>query len=601
MSEYDDVDGERRSDGEGDRRAPESPGQARARVHVRHWPAWIWIIPALAIFFAGYLIVRYGFFGGGDITVRFAEARGLDRYSPVRFRGAKVGTVQKITVDEDLKGVVVRISMDASMNHALRKNTRFWIVEPGLEGGGLGGILSGTYVAIAPGEGDELREFVGQEYAPVLAAPEAGKTVVLEATGAGSVSIGTPVLFRGIRVGRVLGTEYDARRGVTSIHVFVVQRFANDVRQSTRFWRAGGLNVSLAGGGLSMGGAGLSSLLASPLAFYTPEVMAGPPVGEGTKFELHDSENAAIAAADGPHLNYVTYFPGPLRGLTAGTPVQMKGVTVGHVREVRLRYVQENASLETPVMLEIDPRLLEFPVSNGTSRPELRAMVDGAMQRMVQKGMRASLATSLVLPGASAVNLDFVARPGTGRLVMSDPPIIPAAAAGDGLSGAMSAITDVANTIRSLPLAEIATDIRATSSRLRTIVNDPALESSLQRLDRSMAEVEKIAVTAGRNADPIVSNLRNAAESANRSARQVEGAVGKVTENIDPVVTSLRNAASSAEAAAKRAEQLMGSSQKQGYDIAELVRELTRAAEAVRALANYLQENPDAVIKGRRE
>ena len=64
---------------------------------------------------------------------------------------------------------------------------------------------------------------------------------------------------------------------------------------------------------------------------------------------------------------------------------------------------------------------------------------------------------------------------------------------------------------------------------------------------------------------------------------------------------SLRNAADSAAAAAQRAEQLMGTSQKQGYDIAELVRELTRAAEAVRALANYLTENPDAVIKGRRQ
>src|SRR5205085_3959391 len=125
-------------------------------------------------------VVRYGFFGGGDITVHFAEARGLDRYSPVKFRGAKVGTVQKITIDEKLQEVVVRISMDASMNHALTKGTRFWIVEPGLESGGLGGILGGTYVGIAPGEGEATREFVGQEYAPVLSAPEPGKIVKLE-------------------------------------------------------------------------------------------------------------------------------------------------------------------------------------------------------------------------------------------------------------------------------------------------------------------------------------------------------------------------------------------------------------------------------------
>lgn len=572
----------------------DEPGEqevAQAKVKSARWSPWVWVVPAIAILFVGWLVVRYGFFGGGDITVRFVEARGLDRYSPVRFRGAKVGTVQKITIDDELKEVVVRITMDASMSHALRKGTRFWIVEPGLEGGGLGGLLSGTYVAIAPGEGDETREFLGQEYPPVLAAPEAGKTLILEDRELGSVAVGSPVHYQGMRVGRVLGTEYDEKRGITAVHVFVVQRFAGYVRQSTRFYRAGGLSISLGGGGVSMGDASLSSLLSAPIAFYTPEVMAGAPVADGTRFELHDSRAAAIAAADGPHLTYLTYFPGPIRGLTPGTPVQMKGVQVGRVRDVQLRYVATNATLETPVTLEIDPRLLDFPVTDATTRTDLRVAMNDALGRLVQRGMRATLATSLVLPGASAVGLEIVAAPNTGRLVLThDPPIIPAAQGGDGLGDAMAAITDVANTIRSLPLQEIAGHLRSSAARLDTLINDPVLDQSLQRLNRSLAEIEKVAVTAGQNVDPIAKSLRNAAASAETTM-----------QNVDPIVQSLRNAAASAEAAAKRAEQLMGTSQKQNYDVAELIRELTRAAEAVRALANYLTENPDAVIKGRRE
>src|SRR4029078_8667187 len=134
-------------------------------VHVPKWSPWIWLVPALAIFFVGFLIVRYGFFCGRGLTVRsadargveryisvlFADARGLDRYSPVRYRGAKVGTVQKISIDDKTRSVVVRISLDAAMNYALRKGTRFWSVEPGLDSGGLGGLLGGTYVGIAPG------------------------------------------------------------------------------------------------------------------------------------------------------------------------------------------------------------------------------------------------------------------------------------------------------------------------------------------------------------------------------------------------------------------------------------------------------------------
>lgn len=558
-----------------------------ARVEIAKWNPWIWILPAIAIFFVGWLIVRYGF-GGGDITVRFAEARGLDRYSPVRFRGAKVGTVQKITIDDDLGEVVVRISMDSSMNHALRKGTRFWIVEPGLEGGGLGGLLSGTYVGIAPGpgEGDETREFAGQEYAPILTAPEAGKTFILEAHGLGSVAIGSPVQFQGMRVGRILGAEYDVKRGVTSVHAFVVSRFTDRVRQSTRFWRGGGLNLSLSGGGLSMGDTSLSSLITAPISFYTPEVLAGPPMGDGTRFQLFDSRAAAIAAADGPHLTYLTFFAGPVGGLAPGTPVRMKGVQVGRVRDVRLRYIASSASLQTPVTLEIDPRLLELQVGNTTTREELRRTMDGAMQGLVRKGMRATLATSLVLPGASGVSLETVAAPNTGRLVVeNNPPIIPAASAGSGVEGALAAVGDIANRIRNLPIEEIAGNLRSTSQRLNTLVNDPALDRSLRRLDSSLAEVEK-------NVGPIANSLR-------RTATSVEKAAATASENVGPIVESLRNSATAAEAAAKRAEQLMGSSARQNYDLGELIRELTRAAEAVRALATYLEENPDSLLKGR--
>src|SRR5262249_2340589 len=155
----------------------------------------------------------------------------------------------------------------------------------------------------------------------------------------------------------------------------------------------------------------------APIGFYTPEVMAGAPVANGTRFELHDSRAAAVAAADGPHLTYLTYFPGPIGGLKPGTPVQMKGVQIGRVRDVRLRYLPQTASLETPVTIEIDPRELEFNVSDNTSRADLRNAMNTALQNLVSRGMRATLATSLVLPGASAVSLEMVAKPGTGRLV----------------------------------------------------------------------------------------------------------------------------------------------------------------------------------------
>lgn len=589
MSEYDEHEEERRKE-----RPPE------AAVHVAKWSPWVWVIPAVAVFFAGWLVVRYGFFGGGDITVRFAEARGLDRYSPVRFRGAKVGTVQKITIDENLGQVVVRISMDASMDQALKKGTRFWIVEPGIEGGGLGSLLAGTSVGIAPGAGEDTREFIGQEYAPILTAPEAGKTFVLEAHGLGSIVIGSPVQFQGMRVGRVLGAEYDEAHRITLVHAFVVDRFARYVRQGSRFWRAGGLSVSLSGNGLSVGGASLGGLLNAPVAFTTPDLLAGPAAANGAHFELLESQTAAEAASDGPQLTYLTYFPGAVRGLTSGTPVQLKGVQIGRVRDVRLRYLPETASLQTPVTLEIDPRLLEIPVTATTTREELRNTMNDALQKLVQKGLRATLATSLVLPGASGVSLEMTGAPDSAKLVLaSDPPIIPAASGSSGLEGALSAVNDVAGRIRNVPIEEIARHLRSTSLRLDALVHDPILDQSLQRLNRSLTDIEKMAATTRENIEPAVKSIRRAATSADNAARDAESTAKTAKENVGPIVESLRNAAGSAESAAKRAEQLVGSSPRQNYDLGNLIKELTKAAESVRALAAYIEENPDSLLKGR--
>jgi paraquat-inducible protein B len=317
-----------------------------------------------------------------------------------------------------------------------------------------------------------------------------------------------------------------------------------------------------------MGGGGVQSLLAPPIAFYTPEVLPGAPVADGTHFELFDSEGAAIAAADGQHLTYVTYFPGPVHGLTAGTPVQMKGVQVGHVRDVRLRYVASSASLETPVVIEIDPRLMQMDVTTAASRELLRGQMNDALAKLVQKGMRATLATSLVLPGAGGVSLDFVAAPGTGRLVTSvDPPIIPAAQGGGGMDSVLASINDIAARIRKLPIEEIAGNLRSTTAQVDKLVHDPALSESLQRLNRSLADIEKI--------------------------------TGKTSQNVGPIVDSLRNAAAAAEQAAARAQQMLATAPRQDYDLGNLVKELTRAAESVRALSDYLQENPDALLKGR--
>ena len=60
--------------------------------------------------------------------------------------------------------------------------------------------------------GKAQREFTGREDPPVLEANVPGRTFLLKANRLGSVSLGSPVFFRDLNVGEVLGWDI-ARHG----------------------------------------------------------------------------------------------------------------------------------------------------------------------------------------------------------------------------------------------------------------------------------------------------------------------------------------------------------------------------------------------------
>ncbi len=52
----------------------------------------------------------------------------------------------------------------------------------------------------------------------------------------------------------------------------------------------------------------------------------------------------------------VCYFEGSVGGLNIGAPVVFRGVKVGSVRDVVLRYDPGKLTIQIPVFIEIDPR-----------------------------------------------------------------------------------------------------------------------------------------------------------------------------------------------------------------------------------------------------
>ncbi|MBX9700716.1 MAG: MlaD family protein, partial [Acetobacteraceae bacterium] len=223
----------------------------RSRVERRRWISPIWAIPIVTVLIAGYLVWHTLSQRGPMVTITFNDAEGLTAgQSQVRYREVVVGTLQSVSLAPDRSHVVLGVRMNREAEPLLTPTTRFWVVKPRLFAGnisGLGTLLSGAYIGIEPGRPgeDSPRRFTGLEDPPLLSNSEPGRTFHLRTERIGSISLGSPVFFRDLQVGEVLGWDIADMAESVSIHAFIRAPYDRYVREGTRFWNASGVSVKL--------------------------------------------------------------------------------------------------------------------------------------------------------------------------------------------------------------------------------------------------------------------------------------------------------------------------------------------------------------------
>src|SRR5439155_6393379 len=173
----------------------------------------IWVIPLVAVAIGGWLAWDTLSKEGPTIKISFDSGEGLQAgQSQLKYKDIVFGTVKSLELAPDHTHVVVTVSTTRQAEPLLTDTTIFWVVKPRLFAGNISGIetlLSGTYVGMLLGQtaGQMQREFVGQEDPPILQANVPGHAFLLKAKRLGSISLGSPVFYRDLNVGEVLGWD----------------------------------------------------------------------------------------------------------------------------------------------------------------------------------------------------------------------------------------------------------------------------------------------------------------------------------------------------------------------------------------------------------
>jgi paraquat-inducible protein B len=538
--------------------APELPElpQAVAKPRRRWAPQLIWIIPIVAVLAGGWLAVRAILERGPTITISFNTGDGLEAgKTKIKYRDVDIGLVKSIALGVDSKRVVATAELVKSASHLLMEDSRFWAVRPKITASGvsgLGTLLSGPYIVVDPGRGTQpRRDFVALDVPPIVTQEEAGREFVLRAENLGSHDVGVPLYFRRLPVGEVIARELDKDGKGVSIKIFVRAPYDQYVTTNTRFWNASGVDVSLDATGVRVQTESFVSIVIGGIAFQAPPDGGVAPAADASMvFNLFPTREAAMKEPDLEVEHYVLVFKQSVRGLSVGAPVDFRGVTIGEVVRIGVEFDPRAFSFVQPAEIKLHMNRLRAGSVDGMatiSVPKQPEEIAKQTQLFVDKGLRGQLRTANLLTGQQYVAIDFFPKAPKVKFDTTktplEIPVVPGA-----LDDLEETIASVAKKLDRVQYEQIGADAR----------------KALATLDKTLKSADVLAKRLGDDTTP---ELNRTLEDARRTLKKAEGTLA--TES--PLQTDLRGA----------------------------LREITRAAVSIRTLTDYLERQPQSLIRGK--
>ncbi|MFT4066372.1 intermembrane transport protein PqiB [Paraburkholderia sp.] len=379
-------------------------------------PSIIWLIPLAAALAGGALLVQKWAHGGPDIRISLASAEGLQPgKTRVRYRDVDIGGLTALHLSVDRTRVLADVALDRSAKRFAECSTRYWIVRPRIDVTGISAlatVLSGAYIATDIGHASaQCRDFAGLETPPIITSDQEGKRFTLRADSLDSLTTGSPVYFRRIQVGRVLGYSLSKDGSEVVVEVFVRSPYDRRVKLNSRWWQASGIDLRLDSSGFRLDTQSMASVLSGGIAFDTAgSASAAPPAENGASFMLAGSqEEATRKAEDGPVARVYMRFAQSLRGLSVGAPVDFRGVELGQVAAIDIDFNPASTHFDMTVALDLYPSRLgkryRETLGNGDG-PEGKVL----LHQLVADGLRGQLRTGSLLTGQRYIALDFFPR-----------------------------------------------------------------------------------------------------------------------------------------------------------------------------------------------
>lgn len=279
----------------------------------------------------------------------------------------------------------------------------------------------------------------------------------------------------------------------------------------------------------------------------------------------------------------IMVFDGSVKGLSIGAPVALRGVQIGQVTNIEL-------------MLDADAIELIMLVEAELSEKNIRRLgtnPDDVTDELIARGLRAQLRTQSLLTGLLYIQLDF--HPDN-EAILADVesqylqlPTIP------------TDLQVLASKLEEMDLAQLADDVQGTLKGLSAFITSDAFQAipagaqaSLDSINTLSEQLRQQLASTGPKLDKVLDDAATTITGANAELPRLSDLVQKNLGLLNQAITGFEQTMQSVDS-------LVSPDSPTTYQLNKALQELTRASRAIQALATTLEQQPEALLKGKNE
>lgn len=279
----------------------------------------------------------------------------------------------------------------------------------------------------------------------------------------------------------------------------------------------------------------------------------------------------------------VMVFDSSVKGLSIGAPVAFRGVEIGQVTGIELIFNNNNEGIITKVSASIK--------SDNITRHDV-AQHD-LLSEMMERGLCAQLNTISLLTGLLYVQLDL--KPDSElALANIDSPYVQ-------IPTVPTDFERLTQEIEKVDFTRIASDLQGTLAGLNQFMNNPNLQDiagdlrqTLTGLNATVSQLEQQIAAIGPDVRKVLASADNTIDTVNTQIPLLSASAQTTLSDMQGVVKTLQETIAALEYSLSDDSPTL-------YQFNEAMSEVAKAGRAIQTLADTLEQQPEALLRGKPE